>query len=69
MIKGLYRMQDRLLGPAVRVHWTGGDAAPVVSETVYLELNGVPALEQLHDRSEYVLARTCLAVDPFEEEA
>lgn len=53
MIRGLYRTCDILLGEAVRVHWSAGDAAPILSAQVYREMGGVPPLEDLPSREEY----------------
>ena len=53
MIRGLYRTHDLLLGDVVRVHWSAGDAAPIVSEQVYVALDGHPALDALPNRTEY----------------
>jgi hypothetical protein len=66
MIRGLYRMRDRLLGAAVRIHWTGGDAAPVLSEKVYAAMGGVPELIALPTRDEYRATNGMVSKDPLE---
>jgi hypothetical protein len=66
MIKGLYRTRDRLLGAAVRVHWSAGDAAPVVSESVYAAMGGVPELSALPSRADYCGTHQLQQDDPLE---
>ena len=53
MVRGLYRTHDPLLGETVRVHWSGGDAAPILSLEVYAALAGSPPVEALPTRAEY----------------
>lgn len=66
MIKGLYRVEDRLLGSCVRVHWAGGDAAPVLSCDIYRAMGGRPELETLPTREEYLQANGPFSLDPLE---
>jgi hypothetical protein len=67
MIKGLYRTYDRLLGDAVRVHWSAGDAAPILSLDVYAAMSGEPPAEGLPTRDEYECRTFAPDPDPFEE--
>ncbi|MEP7223002.1 MAG: hypothetical protein ABI673_10105 [Novosphingobium sp.] len=53
MVRGLYRTHDILLGESVRVHWSAGDAAPIVSLSVYAQLGGKPDLADLPSHAEY----------------
>jgi len=66
MIRGLYRTQDRLLGCSARVHWSAGDAAPIVSKVVYMELGGVPEWSLLPSRDDYANHTFALEPDPLE---
>lgn len=68
MIKGLYRVEDRLLGSCVRVHWAGGDAAPVLSCEIYRALGGRPDVETLPTRGEYLNAYGGFTPDPLEDD-
>ena len=67
MVKGLYRTHDRLLGDAVRVHWSAGDAAPILSLNVYAAMSGEPPAQLLPTRDEYERRTHALDPDPFEE--
>ena len=67
MVKGLYRTYDRLLGDAVRVHWSAGDAAPILSLGVYAVLKGEPPARLLPTRDEYERRTYSPDPDPFEE--
>jgi len=63
MIKGLYRTQDVLLGACVRVDWSAGDAAPLLTEDIYRIMGGTPKLEDLMSRGDYLRSgRHCEAV-------
>lgn len=66
MITGLYRTNDLLLGPAVRVHWSAGDAAPLVAESIYTIIGGNPRLEDLPLREDYARQTARMESDPFE---
>lgn len=68
MIRGLYRTTDRLLGNSVRVHWSAGDASPMLSCEVYRELGGHPPAEHLPTREEYFAHAGRCASDPLEQE-
>ena len=65
-IKGLYRTRDMLLGECVRVHWSAGDAAPIVSSLIYRSLGGMPDLADLPDRNEYLDKHPLCESDPLE---
>jgi len=67
MVRGLYRTHDRLLGEAVRVHWSAGDAAPFVSLEVYKALGGSPEAAQLPCRDDYQRQTFLFVPDPLEE--
>jgi hypothetical protein len=66
MINGLYRTRDRLLGNSVRVQWSAGDAAPVLSESVYRAMGGVPDIALLPTREDYARSREAPPLDPLE---
>ena len=66
MIRGLYRTTDRLLGGSVRVHWSAGDASPMLSCEVYRTLGGTPPAEELPTREEYLARHGHCADDPLE---
>lgn len=68
MVKGLYRTRDRLLGEAVRVHWSAGDAAPILSLAVYAAVNGQPEVRLLPTRGEYERRTNPFEPDPYEEQ-
>lgn len=65
-IRGLYRTRDALLGAGVRVAWTAGDAAPVVSETVYEAMKGCPALSELPTAEQFYARGTGYRKDLLE---
>lgn len=67
MVKGLYRTHDRLLGQVVRVHWSAGDAAPILSLDVYAALGGTPEASLLPSREEYERRTYLFMPDPLEE--
>jgi len=66
MIRGLYRTNDALLGPCVRVHWSAGDAAPVLAPDVYRALRGTPPIDDLPTRAMFGPGRSEEDVDPLE---
>lgn len=66
MIHGLYRTRDRLLGTCVRVSWSAGDAAPILSQEMYEALGGQPPAHELPTRAEYGRRHDGPAPDPFE---
>lgn len=66
MIRGLYRTTDRLLGSSIRVHWSAGDASPMLSCEVYRALGGQPAVEDLPTREQYREHAGRCASDPLE---
>jgi len=51
IVRGLYRTRDSLLGDCVRVHWSGGDAAPLLPFQVYMAIGGKPGLAALPDEA------------------
>ena len=65
-IRGLYRTRDMLLGECVRVHWSAGDAAPVLSPVFYRSLGGQPDIAELPDRETFLRSRTEYEGDPLE---
>ena len=67
MVRGLYRTHDRLLGEVVRVHWSGGDAAPILSLAVYEALGGNPEVALLPSRGDYERQTYLFMPDPLEE--
>jgi len=66
MIRGLYRTRDLMLGDAVRVHWSAGDAAPIVSAAIYEAVGGTPPLADLPERDGYIRHTAVFEGDPFE---
>lgn len=67
MVKGLYRTRDRLLGEVVRVHWSGGDAAPILSLEVYEAMGGSPEAALLPSREDYERRTYLFTPDPLED--
>lgn len=47
MIRGLFRTNDEMLGDCVRVAKAAGDAAPLLTEALYVALGGSPRLDEL----------------------
>lgn len=65
-LKGLYRTHDLLFGDCAKVHWSGGDAAPILPAAVYRQLNGNPPYSELPERAEYEARGGTVWPDPFE---
>lgn len=65
-VRGLYRTRDRLLGDCIHVHWSGGDAAPLVPVRIYAALGGRPPIEDLPDRTSSKTEGEYSEADAFE---